>query len=458
MQEKCDIVEDPCETYSNSTWNQKLLNLPSVVRCRILSFLDWENRILAGQVIPGWYTELHTSFSWAFVEFTNWAIGLPNGFNSAFIDEGKQQERCIEEFGKYFQHITIALSVFDVQENSHGIHLLNKLVQYCPSLKSLKIYHELMFCTFEGKWEDYLIPLKRLCEKSLKNVQLCSLDDCPRNIETKNCKFFEVMQEVSMCERVDVLEFTLHSYCHRPVKGLSPFHNLHTLKTEHSSISTAIIQDLVKQNLKHIYIIRDQNTEKWTSGTTPIQWGDIKPRRGLQVHYIFDEIKVRLDDFALNPYLVSITLRKVPNALSRDVLRNIAALYANSLHTFAHLSMLHPTLPPYDDMESLPCDYYYFASQCRNLRTFISGIPLPCEAVWCLAMKADKLQNLHIQKGQLLYNYQVCMPVPSTLREGGGVLDSETSLRKEVSHWMGFSWTPVLEEELIEKTDRLLHF
>ncbi|OWF37237.1 uncharacterized protein LOC110440409 [Mizuhopecten yessoensis] len=458
MQENCDRVEHPPDTYKTATWNQQLVNLPAVVRCRILSFLEWENRILAGQVIPSWHNELHASFSWAFVEFNNWAIGLPDGFNSAFIEEGKQQQKCIEEFGKYFQHVTIALSVFDVQENSHGVQLLNKLSQCCPSLKSLRIYHEFMFCTFEGKWEDYLLPLKNLCKKSLRHVELCSLDDCPRNIETKNCKFFEVMQEVSMCERVNVLEFTLHSYCHRPVKGLSPFNSLHTLKAEHSSISTAILQDLSQQNLKHVYLVRDQNTEGWTSGKTPIRWYDIKPRRDLEVHLIFDEIRVGLNDFAANPFLVSITLRKVPNALSRDVLRNIAALYANSLQTFAHLSMLHPTLPPYDDMESLPCDYYYFASQCRNLRTFVAGIPLPCEAVWCLAMKADKLQNLHVQKGQLLYNYRVCLPVPSTIREGGGILDSEPCLSKEVSHWMGFSWVPLTEEELCEKTDRLLHF
>lgn len=458
MQENCDSDENSPE--NDTIWNHHLLNLPSVVRCRILSFLNWEDRILAGQAIPGWYSELHTSFSWNFVEFTKWGIRFPHSFDRVLIDQGKEK-KCIDEFGKYFQHITIALSVFDVQENSHGhghgVQLINKLSRCCPSLKSLRIYHEFIFCTFEGKWEDYLLALKNWCQKSLKHVQLINLEDCPLNIETKNCKFFEVMQEISMCEHVNVLEFTLHNHCQRPVRGLRPFNSLHTLKTEHSSISTDIIQDLVQQNLQHMYLIRDQNTEKWTSGRTPIDWCDIKPRKAFQVHYIFDQIRVQQCDFAVNPFLLSITLSRVPNALSRDILTNIAALYANQLQTFAHLSMLHPTLPPYDEMESLPCDYYYFASQCRNLRTFVCGIPMPCEAVWCLAMKANKLQNLHVQKGQLLYNYRVCMPVPSTLAEGGGVLDNEANLCQEVSQWMGFSWTPILEEEMCEKAESLLH-
>lgn len=446
---------------SDTKWDEGLLALPSIVRCRILSFLDWEDRIKAGQSIPGWFNELHSSYAWANAEFTNWAIGLPDGYNSAFIADGEKQQKCIKQYGKYIQHCTIALSVFDVQERSHGVDLLNRLSECCPSLKSLTIYHAFMFCTFEGKWEDYLLPLKNLCKKckALKYVQLCSLDDCPKNRDTGNCKVFEVLQEVSLCEWINLLEFTLRSNCPRPVQGLTSLRNLHTLKVEHSTISTAILQCLSQQSLQQLYLIRDQDTESWSSGKTPIQWCEIKPRKGLSVHYIFDKIKLGLVDFTVNMFLVSITLRRMPNALSRDVLRHIAALYAKSLQTFAHLSMLHPTLPPYEDMESLPCDYYFFAGQCTELRTFMVGIPLPCEAVWCLAMKVNKLQNLHVQKGQLLYNYRVCLPVHvhSTLRVGRR-LDSETWLSKEVSHWLSYSWAPIEEEELEEKSIKLFQF
>jgi hypothetical protein len=61
-------------------------------------------------------------------------------------------------------------------------------------------------------------------------------------------------------------------------------------------------------------------------------------------------------------------------SVSRDILRAIAAYYGQSLETYAHFSMKYVTLHPYEDMESLPCDYYYFASQCVFVFHFMSKI------------------------------------------------------------------------------------
>ena len=130
------------------------------------------------------------------------------------------------------------------------------------------------------------------------------------------------------------------------------------------------------------------------------------------------------------------------------------ALYSNCLHTFAHLATKWINMLPYEDFESLPCDYYFFASQCTHLKTFATTVAVPCEAIWCLAMKGRQLQNLYVCREQILSNYIVCLPFPTVFHK---VFDI-AALKTEVSQWLNREWCPMSESEIAIKTRYLTKF
>ena len=428
-----------------------ICTLPSVVCSKILSYLHWKDKIVIAHALPGWNKHLHSSVAWRWVEFLEWRVGIPDDFEAVLMDDLKAQMKCIRKYGKYFQHLSIALSVFDVQPNSHGAQLLDQISIYCSNLKSLRNYHEFITGTYE-----FLLPLKRVCSecKLLRSIQICNLDDCPADRMTGKAKVFQVLNDLDLCKKIDLLEFTLDNRCPRPVTDLVLFKNLHTLKTEIVNLNQDVIQTLVNYNLRKLHVLKDRNSELWSIPHL-LDWTKINDKRKrLDIHYIFEDIRVTRFDFTPNPFLTSITLNRISHAVSRDVIRQIADLYGNSLKTFVHFSMLHPIVAPYEDMESLPCDYYFFASQCVHLKTFIAGIPLQCEAIWCLAMKAENLKNLVIQKTQLLYKYRVCLPLRTLPQEGS--LDNEASFCREISYWMNKEWLPLDEDAMCERTEHLM--
>lgn len=436
---------------------QYLDELPTIVACKVLSYLDWREKLsFCKNVVPEWKQHLYSSLSWTSFVFRENILGLENGGVGVEnyyeeIPTYGEEKNLILEFGKYFQSCLIDF------ETSGGLQILYEIGEHAVNLQSIKIFHSpvLFYCP-PAVVEHYYCCLGKLLSncKKIRYLSMCRIDELSADDVEMTGYFFSRIVDIGVIDHITMLDFGMDSSYTTPIPILSRFKNLRTLKTTFCTVDTDIVRNLGKQNLQALHLVKDNR--KVSRSFQEISWEALsaQDKINLEVHYIFQDTRVNVRDFPPNPFMKSIVFNRMYGSVSRDILRAIAANYGHTIETYAHFSMKYVTLHPYEDMESLPCDYYYFASQCVKLKTFISSVPLPSEAVWCLAMKAVCLKSLWVTGTNLLFNYNVCLPFPASLKRGGM---TKEFLSSEVSSFLSLNWTFLSEEEMIEKKALLLH-
>lgn len=435
-----------------NTSEECLNTLPAIVACKILSYLDWREKLsFCKNVIHDWMPHLYSSHSWTNFVFRENILGLENGGGMGVenyyeeIPTYSDEKNLILEFGRYFQNCLVDF------ETSGGLQILNEIGEHAVNLKTINIFHSpVLFYSPLSVLEYYYSCLKKLvlnCRK-INHLSMCRLDDFSADEVEMKGYFFSRIMDIGILEQITVLDFSMDSSYVTPITILTQFKNLKTLKSTFCTVTTDIVKCLAKQNLKELYLVKDNR--KVRRDFQDISWETLaaQDNLNLDVHYIFQDTRIYVRDFPPNPFVKSIVFNRMVGSVSRDILRAIAAYYGQNLETYAHFSMKYVTLHPYEDMESLPCDYYYFASQCIKLRTFISSVPLPSEAVWCLAMKGKYLKSLWVTGTNLLFNYNVCLPFPASMKRGGM---TKEFLSSEVSSFLGVNWTFLNEDEMLEK-------
>lgn len=434
-----------------------LAELPAIAACRVLSYLDWREKLsFCCQVVPEWYQHLYSSLSWENFVFRENILGLsPGGCGVENLYEEvpsySDEKNLISKFGKYFQSCLIDF------ETSGGLQILYEICEHAVNLQSIKIFHSpvLFYCPHTVV-EHYYSCLQKLLSncKKMSYLSMCRIDELSADDVEMKGYFFSRMEDLRVIDHITMLDFGMDSSYTTPIPILSRFRNLRILKTTFCTVDTDIVRNLAKQNLKVLHLVKDNR--KVSRTFQEISWETlcVQDKVDLEVHYIFQDTRVNVRDFPPNPFMKSIVFNRMYGSVSRDILRTIAANYGHTLETYAHFSMKYVTLHPYEDMESLPCDYYYFASQCVRLKTFISSVPLPSEAVWCLAMKAVCLKSLWVTGTNLLFNYNVCLPFPASFKRGSM---TKEFLSSQVSSLLNINWTFLGEEEMIEKKEMLLH-
>lgn len=441
-----------------TTTKECLGTLPAIVACKILSYLDWREKLsFCKNVVPDWTQHLYSSNSWTNFIFRENILGLENnggmGVENYYeeIPTYSDEKNLILEFGKYFQSCLIDF------ETSGGLQIFNEIGEHAVNLKYIQIFHSpvLFYCP-PAILEYYYSCLGKLVSncKKLHHLSMCRLDELSADEVEMKGYFFSRIIDIGIIEQITGLDFSMDSSYVTPINILTHFKNLQTLKTTFCTVTTDIMRCLGKQNLKELYLVKDNR--KVGRDFQEIAWESLAVQDNikLDVHFIFQDTRIYVKDFPPNPFVKSIVFNRMVGSVSRDILRAIAAYYGQTLETYAHFSMKYVTLHPYEDMESLPCDYYYFASQCVKLQTFISSVPLPSEAVWCLAMKGNCLKSLCVTGNNLLFNYNVCLPFPASMKRGGM---TKEFLSSEVSSFLGLNWTFLSEDEMLEKKASLLH-
>lgn len=443
------------DSYGKPMKASPLIHLPSIAIGNILSLLSWREKLSAVAAIKEWRDELQSPQAWDCFENCHDEVFLC--VNSHMYSVSKEEIECIKKYGKYFQNCK--LNYFCIYKFDCSIDLLKTIAFNCPNLKSVTLEHPDGF-RFSQLQDlvSYTACLQLMCLNCVRSIRLFNLDYLPLNEGNGVEEIFSFLSfyHDEVLEKIDMLEFSHTRDFGRPLQSITSLCNLTHLKAPIQTLNTSMIKYLSKLNLKKLFLVSDGSTmNEGFQEQKEIVWDDIaKVNHHLIVHYIFQERTIYSKDLVPNPLVRCLVFDSLCNSLSRDVLQTISALYGNSLETFAHLATKWIHLLAYEDMESLPCDFYHFATQCIHLKTFAIKVAVPCEAVWCLAVQGRLLKKLFVSREQLLYNYHVCLPFRTISHQE---LDP-SFLKHEVSEWLGYPWEPLSDDQMAVKTRYLTKF
>ncbi|XP_064636924.1 uncharacterized protein LOC135493489 [Lineus longissimus] len=381
-----------------------LVNLPSVIITRILSFLPWKDKLEVVKYLPGWEDELTSPDAWSFFENTYTTIA----------DRGQiflwHQELClcIQTYGKYFQHCKIVLNYYDLYDN--GLHLLEAVSDQCCNLKTLALHHPICFgFNLVEVLHQYVDILTKIVDQSrcLRSISLFGLDYLALDRFVGMNELFVSLSKDQHCpvaQRVKVLEFS-HAYdFSEPIHTLTYFDNLHFLKTEMQSLNTGIIDKLCSKKLRNLYLVNNGATlnEEFHEHSS-IHWEELASKYpGLNVHYIFQGRTLHSCDLVTNSLVKSVVLDSMCNRVTHDLFEAIARHYGTRLELFAHLAT-EWSFMPYDDNLDQSVTFMHLLSHCPLLVKFLSQVAVSSSALLEMA-ESKQLSEIAVVENELLFD------------------------------------------------------
>ena len=377
--------------------------LPDVVLGYIFSYLHWRDKLSLLKVFPGVCRIVNSPLGWR-----SFQAGEQRSA------ENQQEElACVHEYGHLFQHCTLWLGrpcrnswectcLFDNLNTDNVFPVLEALVDNCRMMKTLRLYHPShvtpQSCDtkiFKQYQQAIELLLLHAIQQNQFSLELCGLQYSHDHIRPISLRFLDyyisnpqVLQLVRVLGITRITDSRLQSPA--PLTFLKSMVSLTTLKVPIHYITMAMVQSLVQNLLKDLYLLSDDCTvDNDFLEKKQLHWDHLllPGNSSFRVHYIFKQRILSADDFTLNPYVKSVCFDSLCNPLTEDLLMAVADHYGNSLQLFGIThSMWQPDLRLFDLSE--------FAAKCGRLTHFLSTVPLPGALLISLVQNSPRVKHV----------------------------------------------------------------
>ncbi|XP_074651523.1 uncharacterized protein LOC141906190 [Tubulanus polymorphus] len=396
-----DVDEDAGELYSN------LKHLPPPITANILSFIPWQEKIqFVTEILPEWRTGLYSTGAWTHFHIPHF---MRRGGES---DHEHELRECITEYGKYIQHLTVALVAFNYNLDDVNIQLLEHIAKCCRSLRTFRVDHPSSVRFYmQDVLHRYAKLLHDIAEVNcyLRSVALCDITYMPFDRALGMNEFLSTFlpyDKLTNCvTKLELCDFYDYS---QPYESLCRFTNLKILKILVEVLNTDVILGMCAMSLEHLYIVNSGSAinEEFRESER-IDWAAVaKKNPHLRVHYIYQERTIKTDDIVANELVQSVVLDSLCNPVNSEIMLTIISNQGKNLQTFAHLDTYWDYNAYGEDFDYVGC-FSFMSRSCERLKAFISTVRMSCQALMEMA-ESTAFERVLVVAEQLFLDFDYC--------------------------------------------------
>lgn len=391
-------------------------DLPDVVLSQIISYLHWKEKEWLLQAIPGLEWVMNSPLAWKnFENDRSYAVDKLYMY-ICFPALMEHELDVIRKYGRFFQTCTLwihKVSTFD-KERGNDFRLLESVSKHCDHLKALSIMHTsdisvpmLRTCAQSYMWSLQELVIKRGpgFRLSLKSLFYASIE----SVQSGIVSYLTYIQEKGLLCHLSCLDFSHGSITDfsssQITSHLMQCLNLTILKCPVQALSSTLLIYLVSKNLSEVYVVNDDHTqETYFSERIMIDWNKINrelsmvKKRTFNVHYIFKNRTVSMEDIIPNPFLKSLIFDNLSSNISASLLHHIANLYGQTMLNLAFCSNYWEFLMHFADLGRIDESFKYLARKCVQLKSFLSCLSLPSSALVCLVTHSMHVSTVRVYK------------------------------------------------------------
>lgn len=449
----------PVDQESSSDSARQMSIMPSVVVGKILSYLSWKDKLSAAAAIPLWNDHLRTPDAWQW--FCMDDVHASSDHQIDQLSKVNEMTRwCIRHYGHFFQNCIVVLCCTD----ESAFQLLDDVKTYCTNVKTLRIYHatRTRFSNQE-QLDKYVSALKQVIAecRALRYFTLCNLDYVPFNWSDGLTELLRSLAVDPLVKAIKELELYHVNNTVLPVIHLASFVNLRKLMCPIQVLNTEIVAGL--KNLRQLFLVV-------SSDASVISFGEVHHRLNwqvivtvhptLEVHYLYSTF-LHKSLIVPNPLAHSVVIGErceYPICI-HEVVDAIVESYGKTLRCFVQQSTFLIS------KNELPSLYATLVKGCPLLHTFLVSVPIPAAAVSLVAANR-RLRNLWVQDEKISFKFYPRSDM-GKFRPYDDVeyvdwwettIGSLDSLQQQLTKFLGFSWKPLDDVEMMEKFQMLTRF
>ncbi|XP_046366625.2 uncharacterized protein LOC124142285 [Haliotis rufescens] len=415
-----------------------ITDLPDVVLVKVLSYLEWEDKLILTSAVPSIENHLRTSAAWPCFEFAPSAVTKSDYTTTA--------ENCVKEYGQFFRTFR-SLTCMETNSVTNEHASMFKLVgENCRHLRGFHMEQGSDgFChgqhsTSNRDMEEALTILTTC--KDLKNVSLFL--PCETEIQPKPFLLLQLIN-LGVTSFVTALDLSSISWTmsERQMSSLLNFPNLRELSLQKCNVDSTLVLGLAKQSLVQLNIFQEKEMfDVDICQPNDNDWERIlKLKPDMKVNITFDGIILVKTMFPSRVPLKQLSLNDISNSLTKGMMDHFTNNYWNTLEVFKYTNLLHEQTRTSDTR--LPFALVSFAKKCLKLQRIHFDVPLSSTTVLLLA-HARKFQELRVIRDDVSYEFDwkraestMTPDFVQWLKESG---QNEAQLEKAVSSLLGFKW------------------
>ncbi len=402
-------------------------DLPYVAVTRILSHLNFREKLNAVKIFESWEPYL--------CAFESWPELMYNDQKATRIWDRQEVCLCMRKYGKYIRKIKLN---FHYHVRTSGTALLSKIATYCPQLK----YIQMIEADFDADR-----PFKNILDvcKELKHISIVRPWVDWSHEENIVSLITKPKNAGNLVEFVAVPETTYPEYDIGKALNPSMLTSLNTLKVKRSFLPEDKLLSLVSHQLKHLSVFQDEDLPlDQPVMYSEVAWDKVLTKRSnFCFHAALRNIIVLRTCFPSQAPLRALILADLMASLTKGILDTITTKFHATLETFVCTKSFAFESVDVED-KRLPEALVDLSEKCTRLHTLVYGFSITSASVLLLA-RTRKFSCLDIPLDIISYKFHRKHIKPEWssefvqwLKEASSTLDR---LEDEVSSLLGYEWS-----------------
>ncbi|CAH1795559.1 unnamed protein product [Owenia fusiformis] len=429
-------------------------HLPSIPAVKILSHLEWNDKIGFVSVFPCWTNHLLSLDAWPSVEYSE-DLGSAT---SHFRGNRQLLSECIQKYGHCMRSIHLG---FVYSLGASGSQILSDIANSCWNLERLSLvqqsrdYELVLYNLTMNKWtECALISLSDVLS-SCTRLQQVRLDvgNVPWASHYVNTNVLSMLENTKNSNKITELHLSdaaLSEFEDDTLQMLRSFTNLKRLEIRRDKITEELLTTLVRNGLQSLLLYFNEeclidfqdpilfSSEFWCSLV------DINPV--LSVDVVLQQTMVVKSMFPVYMPLKSLALVDLTDMVTKGIIDTISQNYQPTLESFVFGHTINGYFGEQGatlEDSRLPYAVTEMVENCKKLRSLVYGYSISSTSVLLMAY-ARRLATFVINYNELSFEFD--WPAKSEwnnefinwLTSSG---KSDETLEKAVSEKLGYQWS-----------------
>ncbi|XP_061182451.1 uncharacterized protein LOC133190781 [Saccostrea echinata] len=425
-----------------------LINLPSVVASKILSYLPWQEKTIVASVIPSWTEALRCTEAWSCVNY-----GPEIDDNVYFVTAGRADfVTCVKQYGNFMRSIHLCFGhIIAHPMEPTGEQILMLIHKRCGNLTALHVEQEVpegSHTVLSYHWPSSAGVLINSMAVEFKSLKLISLSQpvIVWNQEDKE-NILLILTCSSAASKITELELTYLSLINQEGKLqlLKNFTGLRKLTVRREKVNNDILLHLVKHSLKELILYQEEELPyKDQQDLGENFWLEVKKVcPTFRVDLILRYVMILKILFPSSMPLRNLVLDFLVNVMTKGIMDHISDCYKDTLQRFTYTNSFLENEEMGDSR--VPASLISLAQKCSHLETLEYGFPLSSSSIFLIA-QSRKLKNLVVPSVEVSYVNEISTDISGSKAEEyiNFINDAENSrktLETAVSHILGYHWT-----------------